>query len=91
MTTSPSEDATPQDLSHRFHRSLIGYLGILLPVLLYGLAGLRPTTDLPRWETLNSISAYYHTGAVAVFVGVLFALALFLLTYRGYKGHGRIA
>ena len=99
MTTSPSEDATPgaagevipdsapQDLSHRFHRSLIGYLGILLPVLLYGLAGLRSTTDLPRWETLNSISAYYHTGAVAVFVGVLFALALFLLTYRGYKGH----
>ena len=36
---------------------------------------------------MNSISAYYHTGAVAVFVGVLFALALFLLTYRGYKGH----
>lgn len=99
MTTSPSEDATPgaagkdisdaepQDLSHKAHRCLLGCLGILLPVLLYGLAGLRPTAGLPRWETLDSISAYYYTGAVAVFVGVLFALALFLFTYRGYKGH----
>ncbi len=41
---------------------------------------------LPAWTPLNSISAYYYTGAVAIFVGVLFALALFLLTYPGYKG-----
>ena len=95
MTTNtgpaPAGQATsghePQDLSHRTHRSLIGYLGLLLPVLLYILAGLRPTAALPPWELLNSISAYYYTGAVAVFVGVLFALSLFLFTYRGYKGH----
>ena len=30
------------------------------------------------------MSAYYYTGAVTAFVGLLVALALFLLTYRGY-------
>jgi hypothetical protein len=32
------------------------------------------------------VSAYYYTGAVGIFVGVLFALALFLFTYGGYEG-----
>ena len=77
--------ATPESLSQLAHRRLIGILGLLLPVLLYVLAGLLPTVGLPRWKALNSISAYYYTGAVSVFAGVLFALALFLLTYPGYK------
>lgn len=33
----------------------------------------------------SSISAYYWTGAVSLFVGLLAALSLFLLTYRGYS------
>ncbi len=98
MTSLPPSDAKSgeperapdrtdaSDLSHQAHRQLIGYLGIFLPLILVLLAGLRPTPGLPRWEPLNSISAYYYTGAVAAFVGVLFALALFLFTYRGYKG-----
>jgi len=49
------------------------------------LAGIRPVNNLPQWDLLNSISAYYYTGAVAVFVGVLFALSLFLFTYPGYE------
>ena len=76
----------PRDLSQRAHRRLIGYLGLSLPALLYAVAGLRPTDALPRWQLLPSVSAYYYTGAVGIFVGVLFALSLFLLTYRGYKG-----
>jgi len=78
--------ADPQDFSYQTHRRLIGYLGFLLPPLLYLLAGIRPTDNLPQWDLLNSISAYYYTGAVAVFVGVLFALSLFLFTYPGYEG-----
>ncbi|NKB66652.1 MAG: DUF998 domain-containing protein [Candidatus Latescibacteria bacterium] len=74
-------------LSHLAHRQWIGYLGLLLPFLLYLLAALRPTPPLLRWDLLNSVSAYYYTGAVAVFVGVLFALGLFLVTYRGYSAH----
>lgn len=77
--------ATPESMSQQAHRRLIGILGLLLPILLYALAGLLPTVGLPRWKALNSISAYYYTGAVSVFAGVLFALALFLVTYPGYR------
>jgi hypothetical protein len=79
-------DAVPDDLSQRAHRRVIGALGLFLPLLVVLLAGVRPTDGLPRWDLLDSVSAYYHTGAVGVFVGVLFALSLFLFTYRGYKG-----
>jgi hypothetical protein len=76
----------PRDLSQRAHRRLIGFLGLVLPLLLYSVAGLRPTTGLARWGLLPSVSAYYYTGAVGFFVGILFALSLFLLSYRGYEG-----
>lgn len=79
------------DLSSRAHRQLIGYLGLSLPAALIVIAGLRPIEELPSWTILNSVSAYYYTGAVAAFVGVLVALALFLLTYRGYDNRYRWA
>ncbi len=60
-----------RDLSARAHRLLIGFLGLLLPVLLYVLAGLRSTTGLTSWRLLDSVSAYYYTGAIGVFIGVL--------------------
>ncbi len=82
--TGPSPDGARDDLSDNAHRQLIGYIGLALPVLLYLLAGARPTSGLERWKVLGSISAYFYTGAVAAFVGMLVALALFLLTYRGY-------
>ncbi len=75
-----------RDLSQRAHRRLIGILGLLLPGLLYLLAGLLPTGGLTPWRFLPSVSAYYYTGPVGVFVGVLFALSLFLFTYQGYEG-----
>jgi hypothetical protein len=74
-----------QDLSCRAHRRLIGTLGFLLPFLLYLAAGLLHGGEPTRWRLLPSISAYYHTGAVGVFVGILVALAVSLLTYRGYS------
>src|SRR5947207_9242922 len=77
---------TAESLSQQAHRRLIGILSLLLPLLLFIFADLRHTVGLPAWTPLNSISAYYYTGAVAIFVGVLFALALFLLTSPGYKG-----
>src|SRR5438309_895917 len=82
------EDSDPsaENLSQQAHRRLIGVLGFCLPILLYIFAGLLPTAGLPSWRVLSSVSAYYYTGGVAVFIGVLFALVLFLLTYRGYKG-----
>jgi len=80
----PSEELNPDDLSGNAHRQLIGYLGLALPLLLFLISGLRPTQSLPRWRPLDSVSAYYYSGSVAAFVGLLVALALFLLAYRGY-------
>jgi len=77
-------DRNVDDLSTYLHRQLIGALGLLLPFLLWLIAGLRPMAALPRWEPLTSISDYYYTGAVAAFVGILVALAAFLFTYDGY-------
>jgi len=73
----------PDDQSDHAHRQLIGYIGLILPVLLIFIAVARDGVE--QWKRLESISAYYYTGAVAAFVGMLVALALFLFTYRGYK------
>ena len=75
----------PLELSQDAHQQLIGYLGLLLPVLLLVFAALRPDPALRTWPPLDSVSAYYYSGAVAIFVGVLFGLGLFLMTYRGYS------
>lgn len=73
------------DLSTYLHRQCIGYLGMLLPLLVWWIAGRRPTEGIAHpWRLLDSVSAYYHTGGVIAFVGILAALAVFLLTYQGY-------
>src|SRR5262249_27312058 len=46
---------------------------------------------MDRWKSLDSISAYYYTGAVALFVGMLFALAVFLFAYQGYANKYNLA
>ena len=43
------------------------------------------TGSLQPWKILESVSAYYYTGDVAAFVGILVALSVFLFTYRGYS------
>jgi hypothetical protein len=82
-TTEMQAKSSPDDMSDNAHRQLIGYIGLVLPLLLIfiviGRDGLEP------WKRLESISAYYYTGAVAAFVGMLVSLALFLFTYRGFK------
>ena len=65
------------DLSGLRHRQVIGYLGLALPVLLVQLVRLRPNAPADQW-TGNSVSAYYWTGAVALFTGLLAALSLLL-------------
>jgi hypothetical protein len=74
----------PDDRSDNAHRQLIGYIGLALPLILWVIAGWRPTGLSARWRPMDSISAYYYSGAVAAFVGLLVALALFLITYRGF-------
>lgn len=79
----PPTGQRDDDLSGYRHRQVIGYLGLALPVLLVLVERLRPNAPSDQWSA-SSISAYYWTGAVALFAGLLAALSLFLLTYRGY-------
>jgi MFS family permease len=73
------------DVSGHLHRKFIGAAGALLPMLIIVFAARRPTDGLTPGEILGSVSAYYYSGAVVMFVGTLIALAVFMFTYKGYK------
>jgi len=74
----PSREASV--LSYMGLRKLVGAIAILLPILLlfgnWALSG-------HAWE--DSISAYYYTDMRDVMVGCLCAIAVFLLSYKGYE------
>lgn len=67
-------------------RKAIGFLGIAFPLVLY-LGGLI------FFETglQTSVSYYYYTGMRDVFVGSLFVVGFFLLSYKGYTRADNIA
>ena len=67
-------------ISYLTLRKTLGILGISLPFVL----------ALGNWIIFGnglegSISSYYHTGMGDVFVGILFAIGLFLFSYKGYE------
>lgn len=66
-------------ISYRKLRTLIGVLGMSLPVLcfLWSYAG-------NSGIVLDSISSYYFSNFRDVFVGILVAFSVFLVSYRGY-------
>jgi hypothetical protein len=72
------------DRSSNAERQLIGIIGMLLPVLLWLISGVRPIQGIDAWTPLGSISAYYYTGAVSAFTGGLIVLAVNLFAYWGY-------
>jgi hypothetical protein len=67
-------------ISYKNLRRSIGILGISLPIILIVGSSLSESCT----EVLDSISMYYHTDMRDVFVGILFAVSLFLYTYKGY-------
>jgi hypothetical protein len=58
---------------------IVGILGIALPFILALGALIFFGTGLQ-----DSISEYYHTGMRDVFVGIVFIIGSFLITYKGY-------
>jgi hypothetical protein len=67
-------------------RKAIGIIGTALPfVLAFG----NILVEGPGIQ--HSISSYYHTGMRDVFVGSLCAIAVFLMSYRGYERKDDIA
>jgi hypothetical protein len=61
-------------------RRAIGAIGIALPFVLASGGFLLYETGLQ-----SSISGYYHTGMRDVFVGAVCAIAVFLMSYKGYE------
>lgn len=76
-----SSNEQPQVISYTFLRRTLGILGVSLPIVL--ILGSIIIGDCH--EVQSSISNYYHTKMRNVFVGFLFALSLFLWTYKGYS------
>lgn len=78
--TDTSESKLDLVFSYLAHRKVIGILGTAFPFIL-ALGAL-----ILFGEKLQpSLSHYYHTQMGDVFVGVLFAIGFFLLSYRGYR------
>ncbi len=74
------EDEESLVFSYLELRKTLGILGISLPFIM----------AVGGWIIFNtglrgSISSYYHTGMRDVFVGLLFAMGFFLLSYKGYE------
>jgi len=76
--TAPSK-GHQELVSYLTLRRVIGALGVLLPVLLVAWVYLTGRTTLEP-----SISEYYGTEARDLLVGSLFAIGLFLFSYRGH-------
>jgi hypothetical protein len=87
QTPTETSCMNPQVISYLALRRALGILGLSFPVIL--VAGSMISGEC-SWIQ-SSISLYYHTGMRNVFVGVLFALAVFLFAYKGYDLRDAIA
>ncbi len=67
-------------------RKAVGIIGIALPFVLAVGKSLLEGSGIE-----SSISSYYHTVMRDVFVGSLCAIAVFLMSYRGYQRKDQIA
>ena len=80
----PSLTPEPHPSERQYVRSFMimrigsGLLALVLPLLLVGIGWWLDDDPVP----LGSLSEYYYSGAREVFVGVLCALAVFLLAYK---------
>ena len=86
-TKRPGHD-NDQIIPYYTLRVLIGAAGISLPFLLW----IGKLIFRNSFQVENSISDYYDDGTAGdILVGVLFALAFFLVSYRGYAPIDSIA
>src|SRR5258706_4814958 len=74
-------------ISYKMLRRTVGWLGLILPAALF--LGDRMIFHEPKLR--ESISAYYYSGMGGVFVGILFAIAMFMFAYRGPNTADNIA
>ena len=86
MTEQKTDCSDTLVLSYLGLRKAIGIIGLALPfVLALG----KMALESPGIQ--DSISAYYYTVMRDVFEGSLWAIAVFLMSYRGYDSRDNIA
>ena len=78
--TNPPSTENEKETFRRI-RKTIGWLGIGLPVTLV----LLSIIPFFKTDVQNSISSYYYTNFRELFTGVLCAVSLFLIRYKGTK------
>ena len=81
---SPADDALV--LSYLSLRRAVGLIGIALPFVL---AAGKSLTE--GFGLRGSMSSYYYTAMGDVFVGSMCAIAVFLMSYRGYEHRDDVA
>ena len=89
MTVSPQSGSNPPRefvLSYMNLRKSIGTIGMLLPLVL-----IVGKWIFQGWGIQPSISGYYYTVMRDVFVGALWAIGIFLFSYRGHERQDEIA
>jgi len=79
--TSDIASTTRDEMAASYYRvrQTLGGLGFAFPVLLLG-AGL-----ISEGRIMPSMSDYYHTLQRDIFVGCLFAIGMFLVSYKGHN------
>jgi hypothetical protein len=77
-----SPEAKPYVRSYIFMRFAIGLLGATLPLMLFA----EPLFFDGQPFLRGSLSAYYYSGMREFFVGVLWAIGVFLITYKFADG-----
>ncbi len=84
---TPPVETKYELVSYLTLRRVVGALGVSMPIIvaIWGLVLPEPH------RLLDTISAYYGFRTRDVFVGVLFTVAWFLFTYRGYDRRDGIA
>lgn len=73
-----SKFASPHVVSYLWLRRAVGGLGLLLPLMLGPIGFFLLGIDIQQ-----NMSCYYHTALRDVFVGILFAIGLFMFCYVG--------
>jgi len=74
-------------ISYLSLREAVGILGFSLPIVLV----LGNLLIFHSKAIEDSISNYYYTGMRGVFVGTLWAIGVFLVSYRGYERRDAVA
>jgi len=80
-------DTNDELVSYLTLRRVVGVLGVSMPIVVAAWGFVLPEPH----RLLDTISDYYGFRTRDVFVGVLFTIAWFLFTYRGYDRRDNVA